>query len=61
VEAKASATIQPADFRGMRELRQLVGNRLKCGVLLYAGREVLPFGPGLWAMPWQALWAPAAA
>ena len=57
VEVKASATIQPADFRGLRELQSLVGPRLKAGILLHAGREVLPFGPGLWAVPFQALWA----
>lgn len=31
--------------------------RLECGVLLSAGREILPFGPRLWAAPISVLWA----
>jgi predicted AAA+ superfamily ATPase len=58
VEVKASATVQASDFRGIRTLQSLVGDRLKAGVLLYSGRDPLPFGPGLWALPFQALWAP---
>ena len=58
VEVKASATVQASDFRGIRALQGLVGDRLKAGILLYAGRDPLPFGPGLWALPFQALWAP---
>jgi predicted AAA+ superfamily ATPase len=60
IEIKASATIAASDFRGLQELKSLVGARLKCGVVLYAGKKVLPFGPGLWAMPVEALWAEAA-
>jgi predicted AAA+ superfamily ATPase len=57
VEVKAAATVQSADFKGIRELQSLVGERLKAGILLHAGKEILPFGPGLWAMPFQALWS----
>jgi hypothetical protein len=45
------------DFKGLRALQGLVGARLKCGMVLHAGREILPFGPRLWAVPIQALWA----
>jgi len=60
VEVKAATTVQASDFRGLRELQALVGGRLKAGILLHSGREVLPFGPGLWAVPFQALWSPEA-
>lgn len=59
VEIKAGATISEADFKGLRALRDAVGARLKCGVVLHAGREILPFGPRLWAAPIQALWGTA--
>jgi predicted AAA+ superfamily ATPase len=59
VEIKAGATISEADFKGLRALQELVGARLKCGVVLHAGREILPFGPRLWAAPIQALWGVA--
>jgi hypothetical protein len=58
VEVKAAASVQAADFKGLRELQGLVGDRLKAGILLHTGREALPFGPRLWALPFQALWSP---
>ena len=58
VEVKASATVQASDFTGLRELQALTGTRFRDGILLHAGRELLPFGAGLWAVPFQALWAP---
>ena len=58
VEVKASATVQASDFTGLRELQALTGTRFRAGILLHAGRELLPFGAGLWAVPFQALWAP---
>jgi len=57
LEVKASATVGASDFKGLRLFQQLTGERFTCGVVLYTGREILPFGPGLWALPLQALWA----
>jgi len=57
IEVKAASTVQAADFKGLQELRSLVGDRLKCGVVLYTGRETVPFGDGLWAVPIPALWS----
>lgn len=60
IEVKAAMTLSDSDFKGLRALREAVGDRLRCGVVLYGGRETLPFGKGLWAMPIQALWGLAA-
>jgi predicted AAA+ superfamily ATPase len=57
VEVKAAATVSESDFNGLKAFRELVGERLKCGVVLYGGRAALPFGPRLWAVPIQSLWA----
>jgi predicted AAA+ superfamily ATPase len=57
VEVKASATVRPKDFAGLRHLRERVGERMACGVILYTGARTLPFGERLWAVPLQALWA----
>ncbi|GLH65644.1 ATP-binding protein [Geothrix edaphica] len=57
IEVKASATVGASDFKGLRLFQELTGERFTCGVVLYTGREILPFGPGLWALPLQALWA----
>jgi predicted AAA+ superfamily ATPase len=59
VEVKAASSVSTADFRGLRFLQEAVGDRLRCGVVLYTGRETLPFGPRLWAVPVSALWSPA--
>ncbi|MGB8931424.1 MAG: ATP-binding protein [Anaeromyxobacteraceae bacterium] len=57
VEVKAGATVTTADFKGLRSLQEVAGKRFECGVVLYAGREVLPFGPRLWAAPIASLWS----
>jgi len=60
IEVKASSTVQASDFKGLQELRRLVGDRLKAGVVLYTGSETVPFGKDLWAVPVPALWSPGA-
>ena len=56
VEVKAAETVRDEDFRGLRALRALAGDRFQHGVVLYTGDKVLPFGPGLTAAPVDALW-----
>jgi predicted AAA+ superfamily ATPase len=58
VEVKAKASVTGDDFRGLRSFQEVAGKRFECGVLLHAGREILPFGPKLWAAPLSSLWAP---
>ena len=60
IEVKASATVHPRDFKGLRRLKQLTGDRFACGVILYVGRATHSFGDGLWALPVDALWASTA-
>jgi uncharacterized protein len=56
IDVKASATVRPADFRGLAHIREQIGSRMAAGAVLYAGERTLPFGRGLWAIPLQALW-----
>lgn len=56
VEVKASATVTPADFRGIRKLQGAAGRRFSCGVVLYDGEASVGFGDGLFAVPIRALW-----
>lgn len=56
VEVKASGTVRAEDFRGLRKLQEIAGDRFTCGVVLYDGELSLPFGPGLFALPIQTLW-----
>jgi len=60
VEVKAAATVTPADFRGLRRLKEASGKRFVCGVVLYDGETTASFGDGLFAVPVRALWEGAA-
>jgi predicted AAA+ superfamily ATPase len=50
IEVKASATVDGKDFRGLRHLQATEGPIFQRGIVLYAGRELLPFGDNLWAV-----------
>jgi len=56
IEIKASATVAPADFKGLRQLTQACGDELVQGVVLYDGEETMPFGDKLYAVPISSLW-----
>ncbi len=60
IEVKASATVGPGDFKALRALAADIGSRFQRGVVMYTGRESLPFGPRLQALPVDALWRLAA-
>jgi predicted AAA+ superfamily ATPase len=57
VEAKAGVTVGSSDFKGLRRLSEVAGNDFIRGILLYAGREVIPFGEALHAVPLESLWS----
>jgi hypothetical protein len=56
IEVKAGATVRADDLRGLRRLAERVGQRWTRGVLFYLGREAVPFGARLDALPVSALW-----
>ncbi len=56
VEVKASGTVRSDDFRGLRKLQEIAGDKFACGVVLYDGEVSLPFGPRLFALPIRTLW-----
>ena len=56
VEIKAAATIRNSDFRGLRKLKKLTGERFAAGVVLYDGETTVNWGDGLYAVPIRRLW-----
>ena len=56
IEVKTSTRVDSNDFKGLKELQQATGNDLQCGVVLYTGKDVVPFGEKLFAVPLSALW-----
>lgn len=57
IEVKSAASASPSDFRGLRHLRDRLGDRFKAGVLLYTGPSTVPFGDRLAAVPLRGLWS----
>ena len=60
IEVKAASTVKPEDFRGLRRLRDRLGDDFVAGIVLYTGNTTLPFGDKLRVMPVSALWQVAA-
>ncbi len=56
IEVKASATVRPGDFAGLRALAEACGDRFAFGVVLYDNTDVVPFGDRLVAAPLSCLW-----
>ncbi len=56
IEVKSRDHVNASDFIGLKVLQQLTGNDFICGIVLYRGREVVPFGKNLWAVPFSVLW-----
>jgi predicted AAA+ superfamily ATPase len=56
LEIKASATVRPADFAGLRKLAAAAGRNFRLGVVLHDGDAVIGFGEHLFAAPLSCLW-----
>ncbi len=60
IEVKSSSTPRLDDFRWLRDLRDRMddaGGRFVGGVVLHTGKDRLPFGDRLVALPIGDLWA----
>ncbi|MFN0207098.1 MAG: ATP-binding protein [Planctomycetota bacterium] len=56
IEVKASATPGAADAP-LKKLATEIGKRFVRGIILYTGREMIPFDRNIHALPVEALWA----
>lgn len=56
IEIKARASIHERDWRVIAELRDSRPDRFKTGVILYTGRQTIPLGDRIWAVPISGLW-----
>ena len=56
IEVKASATVAAQDFNSIKFLAEEMGKKFHRGLVLYTGKETIPFGPRLQALPVDALW-----
>ena len=56
IEAKAAAATTASDLRGLRVLRDKLGERFKTGIVVYSGEHTLPIDDRIWAVPISGLW-----
>jgi predicted AAA+ superfamily ATPase len=56
IESKSSATIKADDFKGLRQLAELSGEKFVRGIVLYTGDNVIPFAANMHALPVNSLW-----
>jgi len=56
IDVKPSSTVRSGDFRGLKYLGDLLGNRFLRGIVLYTGDQPVPFGSNLYALPVSTLW-----
>ena len=58
IEIKSKTSLKPDDFKGLKKLAQLAGNKFKKGILLYTGEHVLGGfgGKNLQAVPINNVW-----
>jgi uncharacterized protein len=56
IEVKSQKSIGTEAFKGLRLLQQQQKNRFHRGIVLYGGKEVVSFGPDLFAVPIPSLW-----
>lgn len=59
IEVKTTLKLTPADLRGLEDVAETVGDKLVAGIVLHSGRQAVPLGGKLWALPWGAF-VPAA-
>jgi hypothetical protein len=57
IEVKSRDAVTASDFRGLEELHKQTGNDFVCGIVLFRGNKLIPFGDKLWAVPVDVMWA----
>jgi predicted AAA+ superfamily ATPase len=57
VQVKSASSVNAADLRGLRRLKDVVGKRFACGIILCDGDVTVAFADDLFAVPITELWA----
>ncbi|MCV2219371.1 ATP-binding protein [Thauera sp. Sel9] len=57
IEVKAAASVDRKDFKGLKHLQETEPERFQRGIVLYTGRDIVPFGEKLFAVPMSMWWA----
>lgn len=57
IEVKASEHVDAQDFKTIKTLQQECPNDFQCGIVLYRGQDIIPFGTKRWAIPLSQLYS----
>lgn len=57
IEVKSSATVNSADFSGLRTLAEACRDKFAFGAVLYDSADLIPFDKKLAAVPISCLWS----
>jgi uncharacterized protein len=57
IGVKTADRVDSSDFKGLRVLQEVAKNDFVCGIVLYGGNDIVPFGDKLFAVPISCLWA----
>jgi hypothetical protein len=56
IEVKSSSSVNSSSFAAMTLLSHELKKKFVRGIVFYAGKELIPFGHNLLALPLQSLW-----
>lgn len=56
IEVKSTSRVTANDFRHLEALRNELGKKFKQGLVFYQGKDVVPFGKDMWAIPVAMIW-----
>ena len=56
IEVKNADAVSAKDFNGIKVFAEITGKDFQGGIVLYAGKDAVPFGENLWAVPLSLLW-----
>lgn len=57
IEVKASDSVSTEDFSGLKILKEQSGTDFRRGIVLYRGRDTIPFAGDMVALPLENLWS----
>lgn len=56
IEIKAAVKLDEGDFKGLKIMNESVKQKFLKGIIIYLGREIIPFGKKMLAVPVNCLW-----
>lgn len=56
IEVKSASHLTSEHSKGLRHLREVIGEKFHRGIVLYTGRQTAAIDDRIWAMPVSALW-----